>query len=107
MFVVFKFEYIISVSKLLFYTSLLYLSISATVCRRPREGTNTVPIPAYLANGLPFLHTYTYECKGGFVPSFASPQMTVTCHSDGLLSRGAPWCVGMFMYKYLTFCYLC
>ena len=61
-----------------------------------------MPIPAYLANGLPFLHTYTYECQSGFVSSYPTQQMTVSCRSDGALTPNLrPQCVGMFTYTYL------
>ena len=66
-------------------------------CGSPRNGTNTVPIPA---NRMYFYtSSYTYQCIDGYMPA---GDMTVTCESDGTWSNLNAVCIGVY-YDFTLF----
>ena len=68
--------------------------VTAITCTGPPPGTNTINIPANLAQGMSYLQSYTYSCMEGYN---TTDELCTVCQPDGSLSLTVPpICAGNF-----------
>lgn len=70
---------------------------TAITCDSPGNGTNTVPIPPNIADGMTYLESYTYSCMEGYS---TNDPLCVVCQPDSTLSISPPVCTGDYNIVY-------